>query len=152
MNIWHVTDGHPWEDGGFCECVWAWGADEARRAAWHHYEHQIDHVDDIESSDAVGDCKISDDRLAKVLTASIVEPWPNRATWPVPEHDTPHAERRLEVLRLLGWRWEDESYVCERCECYALGMDEYRVCPECYTCRKCAAEEPNREFCEACGQ
>ena len=74
MNIWHVTDGHPWEDGGFCECVWAWGADEARRAAWHHYEHQIDHVDDIESSDAVGDCKISDDRLAKVLTASIVEP------------------------------------------------------------------------------
>lgn len=149
MNIWHVTDGHPWEDGGFFVAVWAWGADEARRIAWSQYEHQIYIVDDIESRDAVGECEISDDRLAKVLTASIVEPWPNRATWPLPEHDAPHTERRVGVLRLLGWRFEGE-HECEGCGLCAMGMDEHHVCPECYTCRDCAESEQHREYCEAC--
>ena len=148
MNIWNVTDGHLWQEEGFCVCVWAWGADEARRVAWSQFENQVDHADDIEACDAVGDCKISDDRLAEILTASID---PNRELWGEPPHVGPHEERRPEVLRQLGWRFVGE-YECDCCGLCAMGMNEHYVCPECRTCRECAAEDPNREPCEACGR
>lgn len=52
----------------------------------------------------------------------------------------PGRERRSAVLRLVGWRFEDES-ACECCGLAPMGMNEYLLCPTCECCPECGHDE-----------
>lgn len=49
-------------------------------------------------------------------------------------------ERDRKILRLAGWRMEDE-YTCGSCGLGAMGQDEFAVCLECYQCKECGCED-----------
>ena len=68
-----------------------------------------------------------------------------------PLEDTPCVESRPEVLRHIGWRVGDEGY-CWLCDCAAMGLPEYTVCPECDACRVCAAYEEPADRCHCAAQ
>lgn len=58
----------------------------------------------------------------------------------IPELPGCHAEHRLKTLRDIGCMCEGET-MCESCGLYAMGIDEYEVCPECNNCKECGHED-----------
>lgn len=52
-----------------------------------------------------------------------------------PSKLSPHVEKRDEVLRALGWRYECDD-LCESCDLYTMdGL--FPVCPTCSRCEEC---------------
>jgi len=88
-----------------------------------------------------GECR-DEDLVLRV--AVVAESTKHRA----PETDSLHVERRENVLRLAGWRYDGESE-CDCCGLYANGDDAMATCGHCELCPHCA-EDSNGEVCEQC--
>lgn len=104
---------------GVCMAVWAHSGDEAVTFFRHHYPDQ------------------TEDESGNLLPYSgRVNVYPADCKGVNSLRDTVHEETRPTVLRLCRWRYEDERQ-CERCDLWANGLEEFRVCMECGGCRKC---------------
>lgn len=51
-----------------------------------------------------------------------------------------YAEQDVEILRQLGWTYEDEA-TCNSCGLAPMGMDKYEVCEDCELCLDCGHED-----------
>ena len=58
----------------------------------------------------------------------------------------PISDRRPEILRLLGWHYDDELY-CQSCDLAAMGLPHHAVCPDCEECPTCAREQWAEDWC-----
>ena len=123
MKIYSITDNIS-ADGpeGFWIAVWARTKAEAMEFAKHEYsKNKMEKISDI--LDFV-EVITNNDYLIK-YKPSIIEPC---------------QETRPEVLRLLGWRYDDEAW-CVCCDLAPMGMEKYEICDDCDQCRECASEE-----------
>lgn len=126
MNLYSLTDSDP--DDPFATWAWnraVWADSETIAVAWAYFHYD-------------GEAPQGEDPGIRVI-----------ATKPESELLAPlrkcvHEERRPEILRLAGWRDENEI-ACDTCGLCAMGMVQYAVCDECYQCRECADGT-----CEAC--
>ena len=48
----------------------------------------------------------------------------------------PYIVRDAETLRRMGWS-NTEDQQCDQCQLWDMGIDEYRICPECEWCPEC---------------
>lgn len=121
MILYSITDCDLRDEFGWCIAVWADDADAALAFAREKYTEGGD-LDDIH---IIG-TKPGDALLG-------------------PAKPGIHEERRCDMLRLAGWREEDERS-CDTCGLYPMGLSEFSVCESCYQCRECADGT-----CEECG-
>lgn len=123
MNVWSVG----WPRCNYPEdqewhLVWAWGSDEAINIAWQNREWTGD------------GCGWSPPQSE--VDEMIVNFHPGiNAT---PRLEGPHEERRYQVMRLCGWRDEGDTFRCEDCGAWAMGL--VAMCDRCLCCAECGCE------------
>lgn len=128
MKLFSVTDCEP--DPDFCFGWWegVWAKTEAEALDWavRNYGGELREYE------------------RKYQVANVTEQSENV----MPAESGVHREGRMQVLRQAGWRSESETE-CESCELYACGMEEFRVCGDCYLCPECR-ESGTNESCSMC--
>ena len=118
LKLFSITDDPGADEGAWWDAVWA--PDEVSALVWadNHYSGELP----------------KDEPVLNV--GHICE----QTEYIHPGQDDVHHERRPQILRLAGWKWQDE-YSCECCDLAAMDIPEFAVCGECILCPECRALE-----------